>query len=161
MKKMSLMKGLGFGVVALALGIQLVPYGRSHSNPPSVSEPEWDRPQTRVLFARACLDCHSHETRWPWYSNVAPVSWLVQRDVDEAREHFNVSLWGTGVRNEGDEAAGMLRSGEMPPKVYLPAHPEARLSEEEKADLIRGLAATFGDRGGRGDGFEAESEDKD
>lgn len=152
---MTIKKALLFGLVGIVLGIQLVPYGRSHTNPPIQREPAWNSPETRALFARACINCHSNETRWPWYSHVAPVSWLVQRDVDEAREHFNISEWGRR-RNEGDEAAGMLRSGEMPPKVYLPAHPEARLTDAERMALIRGLAATFGDRGGSGDGFEAE-----
>ena len=60
-------------VVALALLIQLVPYGRAHTNPPVVAEPNWDSPQTRELAVRACFDCHSNETTWPWYSNIAPI----------------------------------------------------------------------------------------
>jgi hypothetical protein len=54
--------------------IQLVPYGRAHANPPVVKEPAWDSPTTRALAKRACFDCHSNETVWPWYTNVAPVS---------------------------------------------------------------------------------------
>jgi mono/diheme cytochrome c family protein len=131
--------GLGVG-----LGIQLVPYGREHANPPVAREPAWDRPRTRELFFRACKDCHSHETVWPWYSFVAPASWLVQHDVDEARSHFDVSDWGR-ERNHGDEAAAEVREGEMPLWYYLPAHPEAQLSDAERAELIAGLVATFGD----------------
>ena len=56
------------------LAIQLIPYGRRHTNPPLVGEPVWDQAATRALAARACFDCHSHETRWPWYSHLAPVS---------------------------------------------------------------------------------------
>lgn len=125
------------------IAIQFVPYGRSYSNPPAGVEPAWDRPQTRELFFRACGDCHSHQTRWPWYSRIAPVSWLVQHDVDEGREHFNVSLWGVQNRNKGDEAAQELHEGEMPPWFYLLPHPEAKLSPAEKKALIEGLAATF------------------
>ena len=62
------------GVLCLGLVIQLLPYGRDHTNPPVVAEPLWDSPQTRALAKRACFDCHSNETIWPWYTNVAPVS---------------------------------------------------------------------------------------
>ena len=60
---------------------QLIPFGRSHTNPVVVKEPTWDSPTTRDLAKRACFDCHSNETVWPWYTNIAPVSWLTQRDV--------------------------------------------------------------------------------
>lgn len=85
-----------FGALALVLlAIQLVPYGRDHHNPPAVAEPPWDSPQTRELFVKACADCDSNQTRWPWYSHIAPVSWLVQRDVEEGRSKLNLSLWGS------------------------------------------------------------------
>ena len=141
--------------IGLGLAIQLVPYGRSHENPPVSTEPAWDRPVTRELFFRACGDCHSNETVWPWYSQIAPVSWLVQHDVDEGRSHFNVSEWGR-PENHGDDAADLVREGEMPPWFYLPAHPEAQLSEAEKATLINGLLATFpeDEAGHHGDGHD-------
>lgn len=139
-------------LLVLFLAIQFVPYGRNHSNPPVVAEPAWDSPQTRALFVRACADCHSNQTVWPWYSNIAPVSWLVTRDVVKGREKFNVSLWGQ-QRNEGDEAAETVREGEMPLWFYLPLHPEAKLSPAEQQQLIAGLTATFGgEGGGRGSG---------
>jgi hypothetical protein len=128
-----------------AFGIQLVPYGREHANPPVAREPAWDTPRTRELFFRACKDCHSHETVWPWYSFVAPASWLVQHDVYEARSHFDVSDWGRSEHNHGDDAAEELREGEMPLWQYAILHPEARLSDAERAELIVGLVATFGD----------------
>jgi mono/diheme cytochrome c family protein len=124
--------------------IQLVPYGRDHSNPPVANEPPWDSPETRRLFLATCGDCHSHETRWPWYSSIAPASWLMQYDVEEGRSELNVSRWGEG-KQEGDEAAGMVREGEMPPWFYLPLHPEARLAPDQEQRLIAGLVATFGD----------------
>jgi Haem-binding domain len=155
------------GLGGLLLAIQVVPYGRAHTNPPVSGQPTWDSPRTQELFGRACADCHSHQTQWPWYSNVAPVSWLVQRDVDEGRSHFNVSTWGVQRHNEGEEAAEMLQTEEMPPWFYLPAHPEARLSAAEKAELTQGLIATFGAEGegeggrgrGRGRGGEGEGEE--
>ena len=129
----------------LLVAIQFIPYGKDHTNPPVIAEPNWDSPQTRALFMRACGDCHSHETKWPWYSNIDPVSWLVYHDVVEGREHFNISAWGHQKKNEGEDAAEELEEGEMPLKPYLLAHPEARLSKQEKALLIEGLKKTFGE----------------
>lgn len=137
-------KILGIIIVA-AVAIQFIPYGKDYANPPVVAEPGWDHPKTRELFFRACGDCHSNETRWPWYSRIAPVSWLVQHDVDEGREHFNVSVWGIQNKNKGDEAAKEVREEEMPPWFYAIPHPEAKLSKNERAGLIKGLLATFGE----------------
>jgi mono/diheme cytochrome c family protein len=133
--------------IALFLLIQLVPFGRDHTNPPVVQEPQWDSPQTRELMQRACFDCHSNETVWPWYSNVAPVSWLVQRDTDEGRAKLNFSEWGMGEQ-ETEEIYETVAEGEMPPPMYLITHPEARLSAAEKEALLVGLQATFGSGGG-------------
>lgn len=84
---------LGILIFALAGGllIQLVPYGRAHTNPPVVMEPQWDSAVTRETFYRACGDCHSNQTVWPWYSNIAPISWMIQNHVDEGRTKFNAS----------------------------------------------------------------------
>ena len=73
------------GVVVFGVAAQAVPYGRDHTNPAVVAEPSWSDPGVRALAVRACYDCHSNESRWPWYSHVAPVSWLVQSDVVEGR----------------------------------------------------------------------------
>ena len=80
---------LGVALIVVLVAIQLVPYGRRHTNPPVTQEPGWDQPRTRALVARACFDCHSNETAWPWYAHMAPLSWLVQRDVDEGRRALN------------------------------------------------------------------------
>lgn len=135
---------IGLAALVLFVLIQLVPYGRDHDNPAVIAEPPWDSPQTRETFFRACKDCHSHETVWPWYASIAPVSWLVQRDVEEGRSHFNVSRWGQG-KQDADEAADMVRKGEMPPWFYLPAHAEARLTDAETRAFVQGLVATFGE----------------
>jgi mono/diheme cytochrome c family protein len=79
-------------IAAFAL-IQLVPYGRAHGNPSVRSQPRWDGARTKRLFAQACGACHSNLTTWPWYSDVAPVSWLVQHDVNDGRARFDVSEW--------------------------------------------------------------------
>jgi mono/diheme cytochrome c family protein len=127
------------GLAALFLLIQLIPYGRDHTNPAVVSEPNWDGPQTRALAQRACFDCHSNETVWPWYSNIAPVSWLVYRDVEEGRSHLNFSQWEVGGSRALDEIGEVLQEGEMPPIQYTLMHPEARLSDTERQALITGL----------------------
>jgi hypothetical protein len=132
---------IGFAVVFVLL--QAVPYGRAHTNPPTRREPVWDSPGTRELARRACFDCHSNETVWPWYSHVAPFSWLVQRDVDGGRAKLNFSEFDRR-QDEADETAEVLEEGEMPPWFYLPTHPEARLTEAERATLLRGFRATFG-----------------
>ena len=142
-----------FGGILLA--VQLVPYGWRRTNPPVVAEPDWDSPRTRELFQRACADCHSNRTKWPWYSRVAPISWLIVKDVEQGRSHLNVSEWNR-PQKDAHEAAEELRDGKMPLPIYLPAHPEARLSAAEKAELGRGLEATFGsERRGR-DGAERD-----
>ena len=143
------------GIIVLGLGMQLVPYGRNHTNPPVISEPKWDSFTTKALFDRTCADCHSNQTVWPWYSNVAPVSWLIQKHVDDGRKEFNVSEWGRR-NNHGDEAARAVRNGSMPDTGYVPLHPEARLTDAEKEQLIKGLVATFGDAPQRQRGTAAQ-----
>jgi len=140
-----MIKKIFIGLVLLGVVIQFIPYGRDHTNPDTVKEPNWDSSKTRMLFIRACGNCHSNETKWPLYSNVAPISWLVQHDVEDGRKHFNISNWLHQKKNKGDEAAEELREGEMPPLVYLPTHPEAWLNDDEKKDLIYGLIQTFGE----------------
>jgi mono/diheme cytochrome c family protein len=128
-------------LAVLGLLLQAVPYGRDHTNPPVVSEPNWDSPATRDLAKRACFDCHSNETIWPWYSNIAPGSWLIQRDVDEGREKLNFSDWDSAEResDEIEEIEEVVMEGEMPPAQYLILHPEANLSTEERQILVDGF----------------------
>ena len=137
--------------VALLLAIQLIPYGRNHSNPPVRAEPAWDSAQTRALAVRACFACHSNQVEWPWYSHVAPLSWLTQRDVDEGRAALNFSEWDR-PRAEAGDAAEAVQEGEMPPWLFRLVHPDARLSAAETQALIQGLLATLGQRGEGGKG---------
>jgi hypothetical protein len=134
---------LGKWVLIIGLLIQLVPYGRDHSNPPATGEPAWDSPGTRTLFRRACFDCHSNETVWPWYSHVAPVSWLVQNDVNGGRRHLNLTEWNRPQPHAKDVAAE-VKQGDMPLWFYLPLHAAARLSPAEKQALIDGAAKSLG-----------------
>jgi len=127
------------GVFAL---MQLVPYGRTHSNPPMIKEPQWDSLRTRELAVRACFDCHSNETRWPWYANVAPFSWVVEQDVNAARSEINFSEWHL-TYPLAPYCGQSVITGNMPPLKYRMAHPEADLSQQEMLELARGLDATL------------------
>ena len=129
-------------LIVLGLAIQLIPYGKNHANPPVTAEPNWDSPETKALYDRACADCHSNDTVWPWYSNIAPVSWLVQRDVDSGRRHLNTSLWDA-QRVETHEISKVILEGEMPMGIYMIMHPEAKLTQSERQALEQGLLATF------------------
>ena len=134
----------------LFVGIQVVPYGRDHANPPVVREPLWASPETGALVKRACYDCHSNETRWPSYAKVAPMSWLVQHDVDEGREHLDFSEWHR-PQDDAKEAPEVVREGEMPLLAYRLIHSGARLTDAEREQLARGLEATLRTGGGNGD----------
>lgn len=149
-----------FVLIGGFLLIQLIPYGRDHSNPPVTAEPAWNSPETRALAITACFDCHSNETDWPWYTNIAPVSWLSQHDVDEGRDVLNFSEWDRP--QEAEDVSEVIQEGEMPPWYYGITHSGARLSDAEIERLIAGLEATFladppleGGGGESGEGGEA------
>jgi mono/diheme cytochrome c family protein len=126
-----------------AVLIQLIPFGHTHANPPQTKEPTWDSPQTRALFQRACFDCHTNATSWPWYSNVAPVSWLLQRDVNGGRSHLNFTEWDLPQKHAKD-VTKEVQGGDMPAWFYLPIHPSARLTDAEKQLLIDGAEKSLG-----------------
>src|SRR5262245_48232416 len=111
------------GIVAVA---QLIPVSRD--NPPVETELVAEAP-VRDLLRRACYDCHSHETKWPWYAYVAPVSWLVAHDVEEGREHLNFSTWNRYTDEDQldllEETGEEVMEREMPLQIYLSLHSEA------------------------------------
>jgi mono/diheme cytochrome c family protein len=133
---------IALGLLGAFLLIQLIPYGRDHTNPAATGEPTWDAPETRALAKQACFDCHSNETEWPAYASVAPASWLVQHDVDEGRAVLNFSEW-TRPQKEAKEAAAEVREGEMPPTAYKLIHAQARLSAADLDRLAQGLMQTL------------------
>jgi len=121
-------------IVALALvGIQIIPVTRA--NPP-VEEEVPAPAEVRAVLKRACYDCHSNETTWPWYSRVAPVSWLLARDVREGREEMNYSAWNRLAEKKQTkrfrQSWELVDKGEMPPWFYLPLHPAAKLSDADR-----------------------------
>jgi hypothetical protein len=123
--------------VVLLVAIQLAPVDRS--NPPVEADLEAPPAVTAVL-RQACYDCHSNETQWPWYSYVAPVSWLVAHDIEEARGEFSFSHWGRlGERERAELRAEIwekVEEGEMPLPIYRLMHSEARLSQDQ-LDTVR------------------------
>lgn len=132
--------------VAIALGVQLLPFGRPQTNPPVTNEIAWPDTRTKELFYQACGDCHSNETRWPWYSRIAPISWTITGHVHHGRGTLNVSDWSEErFGEEARESSRTIRDGTMPLETYLRLHPTARLTEEEKQRLSDGLDLAFGE----------------
>jgi len=132
------------GIVLAVIGVLLVAVGTfavARTNPPVTTTIEWDSPETEALVRRACFDCHSNETVWPWYTYVAPMAFLVANHVEEGRDHLNFS---TDTRFEARDMRQEIERGNMPLPQYLPLHPEAQLTDAEKQQLIAGLQATFG-----------------
>lgn len=132
---------LALVLVGLLILIQLVPYGRDHANPPVQAQAKIANPEVQKLWDKSCADCHSNLTTWPWYSNVAPMSWLVQNHVDEGRTKMNLSEWQTMPQPDIGEVRGQIDSGEMPPWNYSLIH--GGLSAQDKKVLIAGLTATY------------------
>jgi hypothetical protein len=125
------------------LAIQLIPYGKDHSNPLTVQEVKWNSPETRKLAMAACMDCHSNLTSWPWYTNVAPISWLTTRDVNDGRAKLNFSEWQRPQDVDLGDVLEAIRSKGMPPLQYRLIHSASRLSDAERLQLERGLQLTW------------------
>lgn len=134
-----MLKNILIGVVALFVLIQLIPVDRS--NPPVTREVAWDSAETRAIAVRACYDCHSNETVWPAYAYVAPISLIVAHHVEDGRRVLNFSEWDRA--NHAHEIIEVIEDGEMPLDSYLPLHPEAKLTEAEKSQLIEGIKNTL------------------
>ena len=133
--------------------IQLVPMSRN--NPPITQDVAAPAPVAAIL-RRACYDCHSNQTRWPWYAHLAPVSWMVTRDVDNGRRHLNFSTWNKYADDPETEIRKLrnidkaIHNDSMPQWYYLPAHSEARLSEADRQvieDWVVHAIANVGQQG--------------
>ena len=130
------------GIAAMFLLIQAIPYGRDHADPQPTKQVHWTNAKAKAAFDDGCADCHSDQTDWRWYSNVAPVSWLIQRDVNDGRSAMNLSEWDKAQPELGD-IVEQISSGEMPPLQYKVGHPQAKLSAAEKQQLIDGFRAIY------------------
>ena len=135
--KKKICKWIAISLGVLFIGIQFMSVKRT--NPPVtgiIEAPE----KVMVILRRSCFDCHSNETKWPWYSYVAPVSWLVTDDVRVGRKHMNFSEWAsynTKQKNHKRKKSGTLvLEGEMPLWFYMPLHPEAELLPEDIETIV-------------------------
>ncbi|HSM07951.1 MAG TPA: heme-binding domain-containing protein [Gemmatimonadota bacterium] len=151
-----ILKFAGLALIVLLMAAQFVPVDRT--NPP-VGEEIVAPAEVLTVLERACYDCHSNETVWPVYSRVAPVSWLVARDVHEGREALNYSTWGRYSAEERsellEESWEEVAEGEMPMKPYVLLHPAARLTAEDE-EVLRAWSLASG---GRSDDGPASSDD--
>ena len=116
------------------IGIQFVEV--DHSNPPITGEIKVPD-QVRIILKNSCYDCHSNETKWPWYSYIAPISWMIEDDVNEGRRHLNFSEWDkyNDQRREKKKKDiwEEVNSGDMPLKMYTYMHPNSSLDIAQKS----------------------------
>jgi hypothetical protein len=147
---------LGFAALALVV-MQVLPVDRA--DPPVNGPMEIGDPVVAEIMERACVDCHTNHTTWPWYSKVAPVSWWIAHHIEEGREHLNFSEWGALAPDRQDhkleEVVEYVENGEMPLPSYTWMHAGARLTDEERQALIdwanarrEALEASGGEAGG-------------
>jgi heme-binding protein len=139
LKKWLRLAGVAAAVTLIVL--QFIPIDRT--NPPARSQPPAS-PEVQAILRRACYDCHSNETNWPWFSHVAPASLLMSRDVKEGRREVNFSTWenydARRRTRKLNEIAKEVREGDMPPWYYTPIHPEAKLSAGDRDKIINWTA---------------------
>jgi Haem-binding domain len=125
--------------IALIILIQLIPIDRNNPTTDESSEIKLDG-EVKMIIQTACYDCHSNNTKWPWYSYVAPVSWLIANDVSDGRDEINFSLWNTYSQKRIDrkfrEIAEQIEKEEMPLPIYLLMHSEANLDKSQRKVLI-------------------------
>ena len=135
---MKLRSKILLGALVVFGAMQLVMFART--NPP-VTGDFAAPPEVAAILRRACYDCHSNQTVWPWYSRLAPVSWLLHRDVVEGRRHVNFSEWDKVPAEKRARkianVAKQIKEGEMPPWFYLPLHKAARLDDADRAVIER------------------------
>jgi hypothetical protein len=132
MKKKKIAIVFGALFILIFVGIQFIPVTLSN---PSVESDISAPPEVKSILKVSCYDCHSHETIWPWYSKVAPVSWLLASDTEEGREKLNFSAWSKYDPEKQSrliaEAMDEVSEGGMPPWFYILKHPEAKISPDE------------------------------
>jgi hypothetical protein len=131
-------KRFAVGFIAVLIVVQFVPVARV--NPTEEGQPAAPS-EVQALLQRACYDCHSNETRWPWYSRVAPVSFLIARDVTEGRRELNFSTWSQYNERRKSrklkEIAKQVEQGKMPQWYYVSLHPDAKLSPADRQLIIK------------------------
>jgi len=131
-------KRLGLALIVIVIGIQLIPVDKSSPPERGAAAAPAD---VQTLLRRACFDCHSNETVWPWYSQIAPASLLIARDVKKGRKEVNFSTWekydDKRKARKLKEIAKQVEKGGMPLFYYLPLHPDAKLSPAERDQIVQ------------------------
>lgn len=127
-------------ILGLGLSAQLIPF-EIEAQSSSLKPIQWDTPRTQDLAQRACMECHGGQVQMPWYGKIAPISWFIVDHINEGREHLN---FATSHKIELDEIQEEIHEGKMPLNSYTWLHPEAKLTANEKQELIQGLQKTFG-----------------
>ncbi len=143
MRKHLTPKKISIAVLTILIVMQL--FRIDKKNPPVIAENDFltlsgASPDVQAIIKASCYDCHSNTSIYPWYSNVAPVSWWVKHHINEGREHLNFSEWGKYTAKKADhkleECVEMIQEGEMPMSSYTLVHRESKLSEEQKLMLV-------------------------
>jgi hypothetical protein len=134
----SWLKRIGIVAILVLVALQFVPV--EQTNPPERGEPTAPV-EVQAILRRACYDCHSNETKWPWYSTIAPASLLIASDVKKGRKEVNFSTWEKYNEQRKSrklrEIAKVVEKGDMPLPYYLPLHPDAKLSATEHELIVR------------------------
>jgi hypothetical protein len=143
LKKIILASVLGIASVVVLASVLVHPSGpvkAARSAKPLLADAEID-PVVYKLLERSCQNCHSERTEWPWYSHIAPMSWLVESDVSQARSHMNLSRWEEYSIEEKEDllarVGAVIRSQQMPPARYTLIHPNAKVSQVEREQVYR------------------------
>jgi hypothetical protein len=127
--------GIPVGALALCLGLAQLIQPRVENLPVDPARSLWnDRrvdPRVTNILGRACADCHSQATRWPWYAKISPFSWYIARHVTKGRAKLNFSDWSGASPNQVEEIYESIEKRKMPPANYKLMHPEARLSTSD------------------------------
>jgi hypothetical protein len=149
---MKILKNIGWTLAGLLVLIQFIPV----TYPETAESEEYDLFTTTTvpdevgsIIKNACYDCHSSQTRYPWYSYIAPAKWLIVQDVNKGRKELNFSGWDSlNIRNKIkllDEIAEEVEEGNMPLPIYTLLHPDGSLNEEERKTLIDWTGQTMND----------------
>jgi|SRR5437588_5239563 len=129
-------------IVVIFVGMQAI--RPTLSNPPvdelqTINGRTQMTPQVAAILDRSCRDCHSNNTVWPWYTQIAPVSWWLSNHVNDGRRNLNLSEWGKLASDRQDrklrQMCDEVQDGAMPLSSYLPMHPTAKLSDQDKKVL--------------------------
>jgi hypothetical protein len=139
---LKIIKFIVIGAVVIFLGLQFIRPARTN---PAVDTSQTMEahlqltPQAKEILDRSCRDCHSNQTEWPWYTNVAPLSWWITDHVNGGRTHLNLSEWAKLDKDRQSKKLQQIcdevEDGAMPLSSYLPMHPKAKLSEQDKKTL--------------------------